>query len=218
MTIKSFVFNPFSTNCFICHEESEAVIVDPSCRSAAETSQVLNYVRENDLKVREMLLTHAHLDHIFGCRAVADALGIGLRVHRDEGPLLEAAQYQARMFGFDIEQPPEPEGFLVAGEQVQVGESRWDILFTPGHSPGSVSFYDADQRYVISGDVLFAGSIGRTDLMGASLPVLMRSIYQELLPLGDDVTVYSGHGPTTTIGRERMVNPFLRDEPGAPTS
>jgi hydroxyacylglutathione hydrolase len=214
MTIKSFVFNPFSTNCYICHEEDEAVIVDPSCQSAAETAQVLNYVRENGLKVREMLLTHAHLDHIFGCRAVADALGIGLRVHRDERPLLDAAKYQANMFGVSLELPPEPDGFLVAGEQVHVGETRWDILFTPGHSPGSVSFHDADLRYVISGDVLFAGSIGRTDLTGGSLPVLMRSIYQELMPLGDDVTVYSGHGPATTIGRERMVNPFLRDEAG----
>ncbi|MFT4604312.1 MAG: hydroxyacylglutathione hydrolase [Rhodothermales bacterium] len=213
MTIQSFTFNPFGTNCYICHDEGQAVIVDPSCATEHEQQTVLDYIDREGLTVTELLLTHAHLDHIFGCKVMADALNVGMRVHRDEKQLLDAAQLQAQMFGVPLEQPPEPTGWLVPGEQVQVGGATWEILFTPGHSPGSVSFYDAAGGYVIAGDVLFAGSIGRTDLMGASLPVLMASIYQQLLPLGDEVRVLPGHGPETTIRRERLSNPFLEEAP-----
>ncbi len=213
MTIQSFTFNPFGTNCYICHDGGGAVIVDPSSSAQHEHQAVLDYIDREGLTVSELLLTHAHLDHIFGCKAMAEALGVGLRVHRDEKPLLDAAGLQAQMFGVPLDEPPEPSGWLIPGEQVQVGGATWDILFTPGHSPGSVSFYDAAGGYVIAGDVLFAGSIGRTDLMGASLPVLMASIYQQLLPLGDEVRVLPGHGPETTIRRERMSNPFLEEAP-----
>jgi glyoxylase-like metal-dependent hydrolase (beta-lactamase superfamily II) len=213
MTIQSFTFNPFGTNCYVCHDGGEAVIVDPSSSTQPEHQAVLDYIEQEGLTVREMLLTHAHLDHIFGCSAMADALGIEMRVHRDEKLLLDAAQVQGKMFGVPLDEPPQPAGWLVPGEQVQVGGSTWDILFTPGHSPGSVSFYDAAGGYVIAGDVLFKGSIGRTDLIGGNLAVLMESIYQQLLPLGDDVRVLSGHGPETTIRRERLSNPFLEETP-----
>ncbi|NNE69427.1 MAG: MBL fold metallo-hydrolase [Rhodothermales bacterium] len=213
MTVKSFAFNPFSTNCYVCHDDGEAVIVDPSCSTPEEIAQVTDYVEREGLTVRELLLTHAHLDHVFGCKALAEHFGVGLRVHREEVALLKAAQMQGRMFGVSVEEPPAPSGMLVPGEGVQVGRTHWDVLFTPGHSPGSVSFYDAENGFVLAGDVLFAGSIGRTDLMGGSLPVLMQSIYQVLLPLGEDVRVLPGHGPETTMGRERLTNPFLDEVP-----
>ncbi|MBO6575733.1 MAG: MBL fold metallo-hydrolase [Rhodothermales bacterium] len=211
MTLKTFTFNPFSTNCFVCHDGEEVVIVDPSCESEREIRQLLAYVESLGHPVREILLTHAHLDHIFGCAALVRELGCGLRLHRDEMPLYNAASLQAQMFGVELEEPPEPTGFITDGEVIEIGEVRWQALLTPGHSPASLSFYDSEGGYVISGDVLFAGSIGRTDLMGASLPELMRSIYQVLLPLGDRVRVLPGHGPETTIGKERMNNPFLHE-------
>ena len=211
MTVKSFTFNPFATNCYVCHADGEAVIVDPSCQTGPEIDTLLRYIEEQGLTVREMLLTHAHIDHIFGCRALADRLNIGLRAHREEVPFLEAAGFQARMFGVEVETPPSPEGFLVPGDTVSVGGHVWDILFTPGHSPGSVSFYDAEGGFAIAGDVLFAGSIGRTDLMGGSLPTLMESIYQKLVPLGASTRVLPGHGPETTIERELATNPFLEE-------
>lgn len=211
MTVQSFTFNPFSTNCYVCHEDGEAVIVDPSCSTDAEIDVVKSYVEQQGLTIRELLLTHAHLDHVFGCRALAEHYEVGLRVHREEKALLEGAPVQGRMFGVPVEEPPAPSGWLVPGDTIQIGKSSWVILFTPGHSPGSVSFYDSGNAFVIAGDVLFAGSIGRTDLMGGSLPVLMQSIYQTLLPLGDEVQVFPGHGPATTLGQERRTNPFLEE-------
>lgn len=209
MEIRSFTFNPFSTNCFVCHDAGEAVVVDPSCRSAEEVEAVVRYLADERLQVSRILLTHAHIDHIFGCRALHDRLGVGIWVHREDAPLLGAAVRQGEMFGVPVEPPPEPAGYLADGDTLVIGGASWQVLHTPGHSPGSVSFADAAHRFVLSGDVLFRDSIGRTDLWMGSLGTLMRSIFDRLVPLGDDVTVWCGHGPSTTIGRERASNPFL---------
>lgn len=211
MVVRSFTFNPFMTNCYVCHDGAEAVIVDPSCSSPAERQEVESYVADKKLVVREILLTHAHIDHILGCAALSVAFDAGIRVHRSEAGLLAAAEEQARLFGVTVDRPPDPSGFLEDGEEIRVGDEEWTVLHTPGHSPGSVSFADIAGGYVLSGDVLFHDSIGRTDLWQGSLPVLMRSIFDRLLPLGDSVTVYPGHGPATTIGRERVKNPFLSE-------
>ena len=136
-------------------------------------------------------------------------------MHRAELPFLVHAQEQARLFGVDLETPPAPEHFLEEGDTVAFGEVTWRVLHTPGHSPGSVCFYDEGEGAVLSGDVLFQGSIGRTDLMQGSMPQLMRSIFEQLVPLGDETRVYPGHGPATTIGRERQANPFLTGRPAA---
>jgi hydroxyacylglutathione hydrolase len=209
--IQSFTFNPFLTNCYVVTSQGETVIIDPSCHSDSERDEVINYVASTDSRVVRILLTHAHIDHIFGCADLSEHFGVGIEVHNDERVLLEQAEFQSQMFGIDIKQPPAPIRNISPGENVAFGDVQWNVLHTPGHSPGSVSFVDLKHGFVISGDVLFHDSIGRTDLWQGSLPILMESIFQQLIPLGDEIRVLSGHGPETTIGRERDNNPFLID-------
>lgn len=209
MTITSFTFNPFSTNCFLIESAGELVVVDPSNQSESEHETLISEIESRDASLKRILLTHAHIDHIFGCARLSRHFGIGIEVHATENVLLQRGETQAAMFGVELEAPPEPVAFIEPGSQISFGDVTWDVLHTPGHSPGSVSFVDREAALVISGDVLFAGSIGRTDLWQGSLPTLMRSIFEQLVPLGDDFRVLSGHGPETTIGRERTSNPFL---------
>ena len=209
MTVKTFTFSPFQTNCYVCHDAGEAVLVDPSCYVEAEQQAVVDYLEENDLTLRHLLLTHAHIDHIFGCAFFAEKYGMAWQMHRGAVPFIKRSQEQAVFFGTPLEPPPLPEQVLDEGDTISFGEAMWEVLYTPGHAPGSVCFYDAANGFVLSGDVLFMDSIGRTDLPGGSLPTLMASIFQKLIPLGDATTVYPGHGPATTIGRERQRNPFL---------
>lgn len=209
MQIQQFTFNPFQTNCYVCYDGGDAVLVDPSCSTGEEKALVERFVDENELTMQRLLLTHAHIDHIFGCAHFAERYGMGFEMHREDRTLLLGADEQARMFGVPIESPPEPEAFLDEGDVVRFGRTALRVLHTPGHSPGSISFYDEASRAVLAGDVLFQRSIGRTDLWRGSLPQLMQSIFQKLVPLGDDVRVYPGHGPETSIGEERRSNPFL---------
>jgi len=209
--IKSFTFNPFSTNCYVVTSENETVIVDPSCHSPAEIEELKSYVESTSSDVKRILLTHAHIDHIFGCAELARTYEVGIEVHTEESVLLEQAAFQSQMFGVELEQPPKPTSYLIPGETISFGSVKWEILHTPGHSPGSVSFFDSKHDLVFSGDVLFYDSIGRTDLWRGALPVLMDSIFNVLVPLGDTVRVLSGHGPETTLGREKQENPFLSD-------
>jgi len=213
MIVKSFTFNPFSTNCYIVSSGEELVIVDPSCESEAEQRHVIDFVNGQDARLTRILLTHAHIDHIFGCARLSEEFGIGIEVHASEAVLLERAEVQSQMFGMKLTPPPTPARLIEPGEKIEFGEVSWEVRHTPGHSPGSVSFVDHAAKMVFSGDVLFSGSIGRTDLWQGSLPVLMQSIFQQLVPLGDDFRVLSGHGPETTIGRERRSNPFLAGHP-----
>lgn len=209
MTVKSFTFNPFETNCFVVSSAGQTVIIDPSCQSSTEFEVVTNYLKELDTQVVRILLTHAHIDHIFGCAFLSEYCEVGIEVHASEAILLERGEFQAQMFGVELVPPPEPVRFIEPGEQISFGDVTWNVLHTPGHSPGSLAFVDMANKVVFSGDVLFSGSIGRTDLWQGSLPVLMESIFQQLIPLGDDFRVLSGHGPETTIGHEREFNPFL---------
>lgn len=215
MTVQSFTFNPFMTNTYVCHHEGEAVIVDASPQAAEEVQQVLDYVADHDLEVRHLLLTHAHIDHIFGCALLSEHYGLPWRLHPEDRPFVQRAMEQATMFGVQLDEPPQLGDALTEDDAITFGGRTWRVLHTPGHSPGSVSFYDADAATVLSGDVLFQGSIGRTDLPGGSMPTLMRSIFDHLIPLGEATTVLPGHGPATTIGQERQQNPFLTGQ-GAP--
>jgi len=214
MIVHSFTFNPFSTNCYVVTDGDETVVIDPSCQADGEVAHVMNAIDSSGAPLTRVLLTHAHIDHIFGCAALCDAYGVGLSVHREDEPLLARATDQASMFGMQMDVPPAPSSYLEEGSPVAIGTRSWDVLHVPGHSPGSVAFVDREEGLVFSGDVLFAGSIGRTDLWKGSLPVLMQSIFGKLVPLGDDVRVLSGHGPETTIGQEKASNPFLNG--GAP--
>ncbi len=212
MHVESFMFNPFQTNCYVCHDAGEGVIIDPSCMTEAEQQAVLAYVDAYQLKIKHLLLTHGHIDHIFGCQFLADHFGEEWQMHPADKPFLTRSAEQALAFGMPLEAPPPPGPLLDEGDTVTVGEATWEVLHTPGHSPGSICFYDAANGFVVSGDVLFQNSIGRTlGLPQTSLPQLMASIFQKLLLLPDDTVVYPGHGPATTIGRERAHNPFLQD-------
>ncbi len=214
MVVHSFTFNPFQTNCYVCHDAGEGVIVDPSCMTEAEQQEVLAYVDQHDLTIRHLLLTHGHIDHIFGCKLLAEHFGLRWQMHADDKPFITRSMEQSVAFGMPLEAPPPPGRLLDEGDTVTFGEATWEVYHTPGHSPGSICFYDAAGGFVISGDVLFRDSIGRTmGLPQTSLPQLMASIFQKLLRLPDETTVYPGHGPATTIGRERAQNPFLQVPP-----
>lgn len=215
MQIQPFTCNPFQTNSYVCYDEDDAVIIDASFSTDAEFASLERFIEKNELTVRHLLLTHGHIDHILGCRRLVDTFGLHFQMHRDDAPLLANAEMQAKMFGIRMERPPDPGGYLREGDTIEVGSVHLKVIHTPGHSPGSISFFDEGSRSVFAGDVLFRGSIGRTDLWQASLPQLMQSIFQKLIPLGDDVRVYPGHGPATTVGQERQTNPFLTH--GSPT-
>jgi glyoxylase-like metal-dependent hydrolase (beta-lactamase superfamily II) len=157
-----------------------------------------------------LLLTHSHLDHIFGNKHVFEKYGLRPELHRDELPMLQTATRIAEMYGLRIETSPEPENFIQAGEDVTFGKTTFQTLLTPGHSPASISFYVKEEDYVIAGDVLFRESIGRTDLPGGDFNTLITSIKEQLFSLPDHTRIYPGHGPATTIAHEKRNNPFLR--------
>ncbi len=207
--VTPFTFSDFATNCYVCHSDGEAVIVDASCSTDKETSEIVNYVNANNLSVRHLLLTHAHIDHILGCNTLAKQFGLAWQAHRDTSIWLTGAPAQALLYGIRMMQPPKVGNWLNEGDIVQFGSAQWRILHTPGHAPGSICFVDEANDFVIAGDVLFSQSIGRTDLPGGNMGTLMASIFQKLLTLPNNTLVYSGHGPSTTIGAERRDNPFL---------
>jgi len=156
------------------------------------------------------VLTHAHIDHILGNAWVHKRYGLLPEMHRADLPLLHGGSRQASLYGIPFDPSPEPERFIAEGDEITLGEHPLKVLFVPGHAPGHIALFSEDQRFVISGDVLFMNSIGRTDLPGGDTDTLLRSIREQLFPLGDDVNVYCGHGPDTTIGYEKRSNPFLR--------
>ena len=209
MTIKSFTFSPFQTNCYVCHDAGEAVLVDPSCNTEAERQAVVDYLEEHTLTLRHLLLTHAHIDHIFGCAFFSEKYGMAWQMHRGAGPFIKRSQEQALFFGTPLEPPPPPEHFLDEDETISFGGATWEVLYTPGHAPGSVCFYDAANGFVLAGDVLFMDSIGRTDLWGGNQEQEIESIRTRIFTLAPDTIVYPGHGPSTTSGHEKDHNPFL---------
>lgn len=209
--IQSFTFNPFNTNSFVVSCGSEAIIVDASGYDQADADAILGYIASKDLSVTRLILTHAHIDHIFGCGRLAAALGLGWELGARDVPLLQNGYQQAKMFGVTLEDTGEVAAFLSAGDTIELGEAKLRVADVPGHSPGSIALIDAENGYALSGDVLFRESIGRTDLWMGDYATLLKSIHTALLTLDDSVTVYSGHGPETTIGHERRANPFLND-------
>ncbi len=207
MFIHFEVVEPFAENSWLigCRRTGRAALIDPGGR----VPELLARATAEELQVEQILLTHAHIDHISGVAEAVEATAAPVALHADDLPLYEALEQQAQMFGLDARKPPAPEHELVKGQGIHIGDLQAQVLHVPGHSPGHVAFWFADRRLVISGDVLFAGSIGRTDLPGGSHVTLMDSIRRVLLPLGDDVRVLTGHGPETTVGQEREHNPFL---------
>ncbi len=208
--IKIFVFNPFQENTYLLYDETgEAVIIDPGCSTEEEEEILISFLKDHNIKLKHLLNTHSHIDHILGNQFISDQFKLPLKSHKDDEFLIKNAKESGAVFGIKIDTPPLPEKYLDEGMQIKFGNSVLDIVHTPGHSPGSLVFYNKNEKFMIVGDVLFNHSIGRTDLPGGSYDVLVDSIVRKLFPLGDDMDVYSGHGSPTTIGQERISNPFL---------
>ncbi|HRH65489.1 MAG TPA: MBL fold metallo-hydrolase [Bacteroidia bacterium] len=210
ITIQSFTFNPFEENMYVLYDETkEAAIIDPGCYTAAEKQALSHFIEKEGLKPVKLLNTHAHLDHMLGNNFVASRYRLDLEMHEADLELLQSAPVYGQIWGIKPEPSPDPSSFLKEGDTVTFGHSTLGVLFTPGHCPGSITFYSAAEKFAIAGDVLFYGSIGRTDLPGGNHELLIRSIREKIFPLGDDTIVYSGHGPATTVGFEKQHNPFL---------
>jgi hydroxyacylglutathione hydrolase len=211
ISVKSFTFSPFDENTYILYDETkECIIIDPGCYSRAEQLELSDFIEKNALKPVKLISTHCHLDHVFGNAYVVDTYKIPYEIHQGELPVLASFMDVCKLYGIPVRgNSPSPTGFIAEGEEVLFGNSKLSVIFTPGHSPASLSFYSEVDKFVIAGDVLFYDSIGRTDLPGGDFDTLIESIRTQLFPLGDDVTVYNGHGQPTTIGRERKYNPFL---------
>jgi hydroxyacylglutathione hydrolase len=202
LEIISFEMTPFVMNCFVIKDSGEALVIDPG-EATGELKQCVA-----DDKVTMIFNTHCHIDHSGGNAGMVAATGAPLVCHEDDLPLLQSLEQQGRMFGYACEASPEPDKFIKEGDTVTVGEVTMDVLHTPGHAPGHVVL--VGDGFVIGGDVLFNGSIGRTDLPGGNHEQLLDSIKTKLFPLPDETVVYCGHGPATTIGQERASNPYLR--------
>lgn len=199
---------PMQTNCYLigCQETNEAAVIDPSWngRRIAETAQ------EKEWHIKKILLTHAHFDHVGGLAELKRLVDAPIYIHPDAEQMLGQSSQSARFFNMEMEQPPQAEHHLAEGDTIQVGKSTLHVLYTPGHAPGHVSFYLPKQNVLFDGDVLFQQSIGRTDLPGGDMSLLMKTIEDKLLVLPDETAVLSGHGPATTIGQEKQWNPFLQ--------
>jgi len=212
LRIVSFTFNGFAENTYLLIDEATraTAIVDPGAYSRAEQETLRRYVEEHQLDVHYLLNTHAHIDHVLGNAFVLSTYpGIPFWLHALDLPTLRAVPTYAGPYGFANYEPAEPTGELAAGQVIKLGESELSVRFAPGHAPGHVVFYDEAGGQLVGGDVLFKGSIGRTDLPGGDHNTLLKSIKEELLTLPDATVVYPGHGPSTTIGAERRSNPFL---------
>ncbi|MES2678490.1 MAG: MBL fold metallo-hydrolase [Bacteroidota bacterium] len=210
--LKSFCFNPFQQNTYLVYTDTgTAWIIDPGNHGASENQTLKSFIEEKKLKLTRLLLTHGHIDHILGNKFVFDTYGLLPEMHSEDLFFIERMPQSAAMYGISCDPSPLPLHFINEGEQLKLDQYVFDVLYTPGHSPGSISFYNKENKLVIAGDVLFRGSIGRSDLPKGNHETLIRSIREKLLVLGDDIKVYNGHGQVTTTGYEKLNNPFLND-------
>jgi hydroxyacylglutathione hydrolase len=211
LTVDCFAFNPFQENTYVVSDETrECIIFDPGCYTEEEKRTLHDFISSAQLKPVRLINTHAHIDHILGNKYVSETYGLKVEMHVLELPVLHAVSLYASQWGIDPEPSPEPEVLLEEGQLVTFGNSSFEILFTPGHSPGSLTFYSKVDSLIIAGDVLFLNSIGRTDLPGGNFDTLIKSIRTQLFTLDENTKVYPGHGPLTSIGYEKKTNPFLK--------
>jgi hydroxyacylglutathione hydrolase len=213
MKIQRYVFSPIEVNTYILYDSTgECAIVDCGCYSEREFLKLVRFIESKELKPVLLLNTHCHLDHIFGNKLVLEKYGIRSTCDELEEPNRMNAQVHASFFGLSMETPPQPGTFIKDGHAVTFGSSSLKAIAVPGHSSGSLAFYSKADQMVLTGDALFAGSIGRTDLPGGDYQTLIDSIKNKLLTLPGSTVVYPGHGPETTIDRESRSNPFLSEE------
>jgi len=211
ITIQSFTFNPFQENTYVAYDETlECIIVDPGCYDAKDNAVLSKFIEENKLKPVALVNTHCHLDHLFGNKFVSDTYQLEPIMHEADLPLLEYAPLTAIQYDLQLDELPKVGKFVEEGDVVHFGNSSFEVLFTPGHAPGHICLLNRDEKIILSADVLFHLSIGRTDLPLGDHATLLKSIKEKLLVLEEDVVVYPGHGPNTSIGFEKKNNPFLQ--------
>lgn len=211
LTIETFTFNPYQENTYLLiDQEGNCVIIDPGMHSLQEQSYFKDFIVNNNLKPTLLLNTHCHIDHVLGNHFIHENWGLKPNFHEFEVPVLVSVENYAPQMGIRYETSPIPETFLQDKEIIEFGGHKIEAIFAPGHSPGHLCYYIADQKILIGGDVLFQNSIGRTDLPGGDHQTLLNSIQKRIYTLPEDVEVYPGHGPTTTIGFEKNTNPFVR--------
>ena len=210
INVKIFPFNPLQENTYILYnQDNQCIIVDPGCYSEAEREKIKDFIAEKGLKPVMLVNTHCHLDHVFGNKFIAETYKLELFIHPGEKVVLDHAPTSGLMWNLPFDSYSGKIHDLVPGKRIVLGDEELEILFTPGHSPASVSFYSKANGFLLAGDVLFRESVGRTDLPGGSPDVLMKSIKDELYVLPDETIVYSGHGMPTTIGHEKKHNPYV---------
>lgn len=213
LSVISFTFSPVQENTYILYnEQKQCCIIDPGCYFPAERNELKTGIEKRGLTPVLLLNTHCHLDHVFGNKFVHDTWGLHLHIHPKEKPVLDFAPQSGQMWQLPFDNYEGPLVYLEEGEKINIGADELEIRFTPGHSPGSISFYAPADGFIIGGDVLFQGSVGRTDLPGGSFDVLANSVRTRFFTLPDETKVYSGHGPVTTIGYERKNNPYVGEE------
>ncbi len=211
LQVHSFTFGPFQENTYLLYDETkEAVIIDPGCYGASEQHQLSSYIQFHHLNVKQLLNTHGHVDHIAGNKYVFDTYGLKPFIHEADLPIFNSQAEASIKYGLPCDVSPRPAGFLKEGESIKFGKTTLSVIHTPGHAPGHVVFYNERAGILINGDVLFRGSIGRTDLPLGDADTLVRSIQQKLFVLPDKTIVYCGHGEPTTIEREKKTNPYVK--------
>jgi len=209
--IQKFIFNPFQENTYVLWDETkECIIIDPGCFQPYEKEELKGFIDDNKLNPKYLINTHCHIDHVLGNRFVKETWKVPLFIHKLEEKPLHNIPVYAQSYGFRNVESSTPDKFIDETDKIQFGNSELEVLFTPGHSPGHMVFYSSEQEFCINGDVLFYGSIGRTDLPGGHHPTLIKSIKEKMFKLPNDTVVYTGHGGETTIGFEKLHNPFLR--------
>ena len=197
--------------CIIHDDAGQCIIIDPGCSEKHEQEELAGFIRDKGLKPMRLIQTHCHLDHVMGSRWVAGRYGLILEMHELDLPLLESATVIGESYGVRVDPPPKPGKFLIESDTVEFGKTSLEVIFTPGHAPGHICLYCKSSGFVIVGDVLFRGSIGRYDFPLSNYADLMHSITGKLFLLPDETVVYPGHGPTTTIGEEKRTNPFIME-------
>ena len=207
--LQVFTFNPFQENTYVLWDETkECVIIDPGCYEKEEKEELTSFVEINNLKVTEILNTHCHVDHVLGNQFVKEYYKVKLTHHRKDESTHRAVKAYAPNYGFVMYEEAIADRYVEEGDKIRFGNTILDIVFVPGHSPGHIAFYNTEEKICMGGDVLFYDSVGRTDLPGGDHETLIESIHQKLFTMPDDMVVYPGHGPKTTIGREKKTNPF----------
>lgn len=210
-TVVTYTFNGFQENTYLLFDTAKnCVIIDAGCYERQEQNELVQFIKDNDLNVKALLGTHAHIDHVLGNAFVKRTFNCPYYLHERDLPTLKAIDSYAHVYGFQgYETSPLPDVLLQGGEQLEFGGIKLEVLFTPGHAPGHVVFFSKENNFVINGDVLFNGSFGRVDLPGGDLEILKQSIFNTMFRLHEDTVVYCGHGPSTTIGKEKRSNYIL---------